>query len=286
MYLGGVAPPPKFPVKPIEPSRSEEVKAVFLTYAGGADRFLETKWFQEKALSLLEDTQRQAQFSGLIDSFLDPNIGDPNVLARANSLETSVVWEFLGMCQLGEEPVEAGGTPPLSYNRILAFNRLRVIEALITGDYLDTNPVPMSDLVVYDDSSSFMNQLRQREFEFWSSLGHLLTLRDGEGDATNEIDAALARCRSLLDTYENRDVIYSIAIGRVIGHRWAELPASATHLSNGEERNDAGTKLYIAQRFLEDEASGKATTQVIKRVCGMVLQSWSQARIEVPEVSE
>lgn len=255
---------------------------MFLTYAGGADRFLETKWFQEKALSLLEDTQRQAQFSGLIDSFLDPNIGDPNVLARANSLETSVVWEFLRMCELLEEPVAAGGSPPPpSFSRLLAFNRLRVIEALVTGDYLDINPVPMSDLVIYDDSPSLMNQLRQREFEFWSNLGHLVTLRDGEGDATNEIDAALGRCRSLLDTYENRDVIYSIAIGRVIGHRWADLPANSTHLANGEERNGAGTKLYIAQRFLEDEASGKATTQVIKRVCGMVLQSWSQARMEV-----
>lgn len=258
---------------------------MFLTYASGADRFLETKWYQEKALSLLEDEQRQAQFSGLIDLFIESTAGDPNVLARANSLEASVVWEFLAMCRLPEKPpASTGDAPPsMSPSRLLAINRLRVIEALVTGDYLDDNPVMMPSSVLLDNSSSFENQLRQREYEFWSNLAHFLTLRDGEGDAGKEVDAALARCRALLDTYENRDVIYSIAIARVVGQRWADLPAGAAQLSNGENRNEAAQKLYIAQRFLEDEASGKATTQVIKRVCGMVLQSWTLSHKEESE---
>lgn len=254
---------------------------MFLTYAAGADRFLETKWFQEKGMHLLmEDAQRKAQFSGLIDTFQDPNAQDPNVLARAISLEASVVWESLEICRVPEKRVASpGGTlPPLSFDQQLAMNRLRVIEALISGDYLDDNPVTMPESVALEDSSSFANQIRQREFEFWSSLGHFLTLHDGEGDAAKEIDSTLATCRSLLDTYENRDVIYSIAIARVVGQRWVDLPITSTHLNTGEDRQEAGQKLWIAQRFLEDEASGKATQKVIRYVCGMVLQAWTLSR--------
>jgi hypothetical protein len=252
-----------------------------MTYALGADRFLETNWFQDHALPyLMDDAQRKAQFSGLIDTFQNVNTSDPNVAAQGHSLEASVIWESLEICRAptGRAASPGGTLPPPSSDQQIAANRLKVIEALISGDYLDSNPVPIPDSTVLDNSSAFANQMRQREFEFWSNLGHLLTLRDGGEDAGKEIDAALARCRVLLDTYENRDVIYSIAIARVVGQRWVNLSSTSTYLSNGEDRQEAGPKLYIAQRFLEDEASGKATLVVIRRVCGMVVRAWSLSR--------
>ncbi|KAK2755956.1 hypothetical protein FQN54_005753 [Arachnomyces sp. PD_36] len=281
LSLDGIPPPPKFPIAPLQPDRSSQVSAVSAMYCSGADRFLETHWFQEKGLPMLEgDPQQRAQFSGLIDTLSDPQPTDPIERGKASSLDASMVWTVLELCRVDEGGVASpGGTvPPASPARLVALSRQRVVEALITGDHFESNPATMPDSVFFEDASQFSNQLRQREYQFWSSLGYILTLRDGEGNATEQIDAALATCRSLLDTYENRDVLYSIAIARIVGHRWAELPATATHLANGETRQEAAHKLYIAQRFLEDEAAGKSAIPAIKRVCGMVIRSWTLSR--------
>jgi hypothetical protein len=89
------------------------------------------------------------------------------------------------------------------------------------------------------------DQLTQRQLDFWSAIGYFLTLHDNEASAAKEIDDTLGRCRSLLDTYENRDVIYSIAIARHLGQRWADFPHSFPQPITTNEK-DAGAKLYVA----------------------------------------
>ncbi|CBF81722.1 putative C6 finger domain protein [Aspergillus nidulans FGSC A4] len=276
LALRGIPPPPPHPITALPPNRLEEIQAVFLaTYAPAIDRFFETRWFSEKALShLLANAQLMAEYSALIEAF-NGNLSDPNVLARLESFEASVVWSTMTLCRHVMN-VSSGSQP--DYDLLATSKRLDVIEAMITGDHLDSNPLaqfPTRQPAA--NPPSLPDQLMQRQLDFWSAIGHFLTLHDNEASAAKEIDDTLGRCRTLLDTYENRDVIYSIAIARHLGQRWADFPHSFPQPITTNEK-DAGAKLYVAQKFLEQEAGGKGTTQVIKRLCGMVVRSWYVSR--------
>ncbi|KAL4892136.1 hypothetical protein BDV59DRAFT_58119 [Aspergillus ambiguus] len=275
LALRGIPPPPPHPITAIPPNRLEEIKAVFLaTYAPAIDKFFETRWFSEKALShLLANAQLMAEYSALIDAF-EQNLNDPNVLARLESFEASVVWSSMTLCR--HVMNVSGGNP--EYDLLASSKRLDVIEAMITGEHLESNPLaqfPPREPAATPPSLS--DQLTQRSLDFWSCVGHFLTLHDNEASSAKEIDDTLARCRTLLDTFENRDVIYSVAIARHLGQRWADFPRSFPQPITTNEK-DAGAKLYVAQKFLEQEAGGKGTTQVIKRLCGMVVRSWIVSR--------
>ncbi|TPR11548.1 ZIP zinc/iron transport family protein [Aspergillus niger] len=277
LALRGIPPPPPHPITSLPPNRLEEIQAVFLaTYAPAIDKFFETRWFQEKALThLLANAQLMAEYSALIDAFNDPNLGDPNVLARLESFEASVVWSSMTLCR--HVMNVSTGTQP-EYDLLAAAKRLDVIESMITGEHLDSNP--LAQFPTREPAANpplLPDQLTQRSLDFWSSIGHFLTLHDNEASSAKEIDDTLARCRTLLDTFENRDVIYSIAIARHLGQRWADFPRSFPQPITTNEK-DAGAKLYVAQKFLEQEAGGKGTTQVIKRICGMVVRSWIVSR--------
>ena len=172
----------------------------------------------------------------------------------------------------------SNGSNGADYDLTCASTRLDVVEALITGEHLESNP--LSQFPAREPAAnppSLPDQLLQRALDFWSSIGHFLTLHDDEASSAKEIDDTLARSRTLLDTCENRDVTYSVAIARHLGQRWAGFPHSLPHPITTNEK-DTGAKLYVAQKFLEQEASGKGTTQVVKRICGMALRSWIVSR--------
>ncbi|EAW10617.1 putative C6 finger domain protein [Aspergillus clavatus NRRL 1] len=278
LALRGIPPPPPHPITSLPPNRLEEIKAVFLaTYAPAIDRFFETRWFSEKALGhLLANAQLMAEYSALIDAFNDRNLNDPNVVAQLESFEASVVWSTMTLCR--HVMNVSNGSLGQDFDLLATASRLDVIEAMITGEHLDRNPLAQfPNREPAASPPTLPDQLMQRSLDFWSSIGHFLTLHDNEAISAKEIDDTLARCRTLLDTYENRDVIYSIAIARHIGQRWADFPHSIPqHVTPNEK--DAGAKLYVAQKFLEQEAGGKGTTQVIKRLCGMVVRSWYVSR--------
>lgn len=276
LALRGIPPPPPHPIVPLQQSRLDEVQAVFLaTYAPAIDRFLETRWFTEKALPhVMANAQLVAQYSGLIDAFSDPNINDPTVLGRTESFEASVIWDTMSICRPLANMSNGNTAATQDFDLVASAKRLEAFEALVTGEHLETNPLAQSPVrEPAANPPTLPDQLLQRSLDFWSSIGHFLTLHDDEASSAKEIDDTLARCRMLLDNFENRDVIYSIAIARHIGARWTDFPRNVPPPATSDEK-DAGSKLYVAQKFLEQEAAGKGTTQVIKRICGMAVRSW------------
>ena len=241
------------------------------------DKFLETKWFTERGVKhLMANSVLCDQFALLIHRYA-MNPQDPNYYAHlgiTQSLEAMVVWSMLGMCrkvaktgEVAEDEVKEGVLD--------ASNRLEIFESLVTGEYVNPKSAP-KDPEIRSNGSVLQGQLKTREHEFWRSVHTFLTLRDDDASAANAIDVALSTCRGLLESRENRDVIYSIMIVRHIGARVAEFPNLKQPETNDEK--DANAKLAVAKRLVEDEASGKGTNQVVQRLCGVAARSWMLKR--------
>ncbi|KAJ5779506.1 transcriptional regulator family: Fungal Specific TF [Penicillium paradoxum] len=275
--LRGIAPPPPHPVGTLPPGRLEEIQAVFLaTYAPAIDKLLEVRWYSESALSLLmADAQLMADYSALINAFNEWNLQDGETLARLESFEASIIWKSMALCR--QVPDGETGQQGRDWNLCVACARLNVVEALLTWNHLDSNPLSRELVMDAANPPNTPDQFQSRQLDFWDQVGEFLTLYDNEASSAKQIDDTLGRCRQLLDTYENRDIIYSISVARHLGQRWADFPNSLPKVGYTTEK-EAGTKLFVAQKFLEEEAEGKGTTQIYKRVCCMAVRSWWVAR--------
>ncbi|KAJ5168242.1 uncharacterized protein N7482_003836 [Penicillium canariense] len=275
--LRGIAPPAPHPIASLPPGRLEEIQAVFLaTYAPAIDKLLEVRWYSEKALStLMADAQLMADYSALINAFNDWNLNDGNTVARLESFEASIIWRSMTLCR--QVPNAENGQYGQDWNLLVANTRLNAMEALLTWTHLDQNSLSRALGMDAATPPNQPDQFMQRQLDFWSELGEFLTLHDNEASSAKQIDDTLGRCRHLLDTYENRDIIYSIAIARHLGQRWADFPNSLPKVGYTAEK-ESGTKLFVAQKFIEEEAEGKGTTQIYKRVCCMAVRSWWVAR--------
>lgn len=285
LAINGVAPPLPAPPASISPATYDEIKTVYTTiYAPGIDKFLETRWFSLRGLShLLHDARLCEQFATLIARYaMTPALGSPeyyHVASVTQSLEATVVWAMMGLCRLvANTPNPTNGQ--VNYLEVNdgvhdAARRLEVFETLVLGQYLDVEP--FTSMEATRNGTVLADQLKHREREFWRLMHTFLAIRDDEASSAKEIDDTLAKCRVLLDSRENRDVIYSIAIARHLGQRMAEFPDNLQQPTSNDE-NDARAKLYVAKKFIEDEANTKGTTQVIQRLCGMAMRSWTVRR--------
>lgn len=84
----------------------------------------------------------------------------------------------------------------------------------------------------------------------------------------------------LLDMVENRDVLFSMAVVRRYGPSYETVTENGgSHDRDGSAaRDELIGKLRVAKKFLEDEAAGKGTNQVVQRLCGMAVRSWASMR--------
>lgn len=202
-----------------------------------------------------------------------------NISAVTHSLEATVIWAMMNLCRhVANTPNPTNGQ--VNYLEVNdgvhdAAKRLEIFETLLSGQHLDAELLPPTESS--RNGTVFDEQLKFREREFWRLMQTFLTIRDDEASSAKEIDDTLGSCRNLLDSRENRDVIYSIAIARHIGQRMAEFPDNLQQPNSNDEQ-DAQTKLFVAKKFIEDEATGKGTNQVIQRMCGMAMRSWNIRR--------
>lgn len=191
------------------------------------------------------------------------------------SLEATVVWAMIGMCRqvAGNSPVDVQDAKDGVHD---AAKRMEIFENLMTGEYLDASSAP-SQASEESNGTVLNDQMKTRECKFWCLVHTFLTIRDDEASAAKEIDDTLASCRGLLDSRENRDVIYSVMVARHVGARISEFPENLQQPANNDEE-DARTKVFVAKKLIEDEALGKGTNQVVQRLCGMAHRSWSIKR--------
>ena len=285
LCLRAVAPPPPAPPSEISEDTRAEIKNIFsATYAIQIDKFLETRWFGQRGVDYLLANDRLCnQFATLIRRY-QPNTQDPNywtTVMMTHSLEATVIWAMMGMSrQVSTSAKTAEGEEKEKYERDVkegvhdAAKRLEIFENLITGEYLEAHSAPGNpELAERTNGAALNEQLLTREHDFWRLVHKFLTIRDDEASAAKDIDEALASARNLLDGRENRDVIYSICIARHVGARMAEVPPTLQQPVSNDEA-DQRNKLFIAKKFIDDEAAGKGTNQVVQRLCGMASRSW------------
>jgi hypothetical protein len=218
---------------------------------------------------LLGDKSLIDQFAGLLQQFAKTPQHDPKEIAYTSSVEARVVWALANMVRTTAADLNGikggGGLVPSVDDPLEANHRLTVFEALLTGQVATVNsltqPVPGST-----------DHHRLRELEFWFTLGNFVCLPYEETSSAKEIDDTLSALRNLLDGRENRDVLYSIAVVRAIGHRVSEYTESDTPLHFDESDNKS--KLLVAKKFVVDEGSGAGTTNVIRRLCELSARSW------------
>lgn len=284
LAIGG-SPPLLAPSTSISPAIYDEIKSLYTTiYAPGIDKFLETRWFQLRGLShLLHDNRLCEQFANLIPRFtIDPaNANYYLTIPITQSLEASIIWSIMCLCRLvANTPNPTNGQ--VNYLEVNdgvqdAARRLDIFENMVTGQYLDAEPAEATEPTRNGTGTMFDDQLKFREREFWRLMHAFLTIRDDEASSAKEIDDTLGKCRGLLDSRENRDVLYSVAISRHLGQRMSEFPDNLQQPHTNDEQ-DARAKLYVAKQFIEDEAKGKGTNQVIQRLCGIAMRSWNIRR--------
>jgi hypothetical protein len=208
---------------------------------------------------------------------------DYSQVAPTTSLEAHVIWETLLLCRQVSAANSTNGVNnafDLEEGVHEAAKRLKVFETLITNMYLDDPTISIAP--TSQNGHELDKTLKHRELEFWRLVAKFLTLKDDEASSAAEIDETLTAVRSLLDTRENRDVIYSICIARCIGQRMAEGGRNF-HMNDESnpptnDESDPRNKLKVARDFLQGEANGRGTTTVVQRFCGMAVRSWGDRR--------
>ena len=287
LAVSGV-PAPEIPTSAGLPqSTFTSIKQIYSTvYALGIDKFFESRWFTTRGhIHLLKDSQLCEEYAALLSRMQLPMSVEGNNLRVTQSLEATVIWHTMCLCRKVSAAISESAQSHDSQFDVDegvhdACKRLKAFETLITNHYLDEElfahePPPPQNVNALDAA------LRHREREFWRLIGRFITLHDDEASSAREIDDTLSSLRLLLDSRENRDVLYSIAIVRHVGQRLAEALVNQNETPKGDrtdEAEDPRSKLYVARDFLLNEASSKATTQVVARICGMAIKSWSGVR--------
>ena len=278
--LRGYSPPGPAPPAQFNADMERVWSAI---YAPAIDKFLETKWFVARGLThLMENTKLCNQFASLLTRFVlypDPHhpINYPQHLIT-QSMEAVVIWAMMSICRpVARIKSESGGDddPDLKEGVDDAAKRHEILEALMTGEYLDMQTKPQETKKEIN-GTPLDHQLKERERSFWTLVRKFLTLRDDEASAAKEIDDTLLSCRKLLDSRENRDVVYSIMIARHIGARMAEFPDNLQQ-PEGNDEGDTKHKLRKAKDFIESQ-NDRGTNQVVQRICGMAVRSWALKR--------
>ncbi|TGJ80665.1 hypothetical protein E0Z10_g8103 [Xylaria hypoxylon] len=231
-------------------------------YAPGLEKFFETDWYLKPygSNALGSNSRVQEVLAAFLQSLSNTTTNDVAGMAYSANLEFRVVWELATLVYSTEYKVNMNHGLPATDDGNEARNRVAVFETLLSGEFLDHNP--LRPPIENPDNSIYH---RNRELGFWHSLAEFLITRDQPNmDATPRRDLILAQLRELLDGRENRDVLYSLTVLRAFTHKFS--PDFESTLPPHLDESDPKSKLAVARKFVQDEARVTGgTTNVVRR---------------------
>jgi len=282
--LGGAAPPT--PTSPPSATLVDEItKLYYEIYVPGLTLFFESRWYSPSkdqsqcpspspspnSLLLLHQNKAVLNlFTSFLQNIIDIKSTDPADMVRSGHLETHLVWA-LARLPLSSLPRDV---PPQD-DLLETTNRLHVFETLLSGDVLETNPLSSPTQAVAHGDSDRSISLRRNEFEFWHHLGQFLLKSHSSmsADGCSARERCLGQMRSLLDGRENRDVLYSIAVLREYTMHW-DATVNEQTISSQLDESEPRSKLAVATRFIRNEASTDATTNVVRQFANLAYRAF------------
>ncbi|KAK2046053.1 hypothetical protein LZ31DRAFT_219520 [Colletotrichum somersetense] len=242
-------------------------------YAVGLQAFFESNWFQKQDVQgkffLEHNPPLLSQFASFLKVVQSVPANDHTQMAHSGVLETRLIWALATLPCNSAPPstnVEAKVLPhPEDLTE--AANRVKVLETLLSGDFLPSNilapPVPDA------------NPHRQQEFEFWHNLAQYLCYHDAA-----KRDEVLGRLRLQLGGRENRDLIYSIAISRELSPRVE--PGFERNIPKHLDESDPKNRLWVANKFIQDEAQVTGgTTNIVRRFSEIAIRAYISPGVNI-----
>ncbi|KAI0834395.1 hypothetical protein F5Y06DRAFT_300732 [Hypoxylon sp. FL0890] len=239
-------------------------------YAPGLEKFFETEWYtKDKGVSvLLTNTGVNEMLVGFLRSMAKTDANDVAGMQYSANLEFRVVWDLASLVYASEYKVNVGEHLPPPDDGSEARNRVAVFEVLLSGDYLDQNPLQPPP------ANADIRLHRIREFKFWYLLAEFLLMKDQPGlDMTRQREYVLGQMRELLDGRENRDVLYSLAVIRALAPNFP--PDFESTLPPHLDESDPKNKLAVARKFIQDESQVTGgTTNVVRRFSELAVRAF------------
>lgn len=246
---------------PTEEMAHEIAKVYHEIYAPGLSAFFETNWyfFANKGQTWFPRNPGLLELMGAFLKILEEaKPEDQSKMDSSGILETRIVWDLacLPFKELtGESDAEKAQE---AVTIAEAKDRVRIIEALLCGEHLDTNPLPTPPLQHEPHDN------RQRDF--WYNLADFVLSRDDPNSkkAVEARELALVRLRKVLGGRENRDLLYSIAVVRHLAPNYE--PGYGAALPYHLDETDPKNRLAVATKFILSEAQVTGgTTNVVRR---------------------
>jgi len=271
--LRGEEPPTPQLLVPITPTQHDRMCYLYMNeYAAGMDSLFETTWYTQQGLEHLLQNQRYCiAFVGMLKLFEETKSDNYDQMRLLPLTESRMIWWLMTMPRslawtLNEPLLEE------------VTQRLDIFESLLTGK--EYKPPPNQPQIRPQNGTlDYQRQL------FWRELSNLASTHLIRKTVTNTPTAAatevLSRLRNLLCGLESRDVLYSIAAVRHYGpHTKGEVLQRGSDVAvGGNLKEDERGRFAVAKKFVEDEAAGKGTNQVVQRACGMAVRSWTALQL-------
>lgn len=256
--IAGAKVPSVPPIPPDSVPNLQSIRHVYdIAFAPGLDKLLEsgqTKWFARQGFQLLCADRNQLGNMLAYLTLVSNHADTATENATLASQEARVTWALLALCV---RPDHDGGEEADRLAR-----RCRALESILTGEPFTSPTASLADFVHQDEvepeprSSALEKQLAHRSDQFWNLVEAAAASQGPEGDGIPP--AAVKRCRRFLDGMENRDIIYSVML---LG-------------SKSSGNGDLTSERELARRYLETQANGRATNQVLATISGMALRAF------------
>lgn len=244
----------------------EEVRLMFLhEYAKGIDELFETNWYASKGVEhFIRDAHICGPFASLLEILQNTKAGDFETARKLPLLESKVLWHLICIPRFIAEKARAAHMNPFEDPQLEeVLHRLSILEHLICNRAASGNV-----FTSLRNCNLSVIAVQDRQLRFWRLLARLVALPSTQ---RTDVEACLGELRRTLECHENRDVLYSIAIVRHFGLSPFAVPMNIAQATKGQQDRNS---LAVARKFIEDEAGQDGTTEVFRRLCGMVVRSW------------